>query len=53
MPTGCENWKPNKCTGCGAYLGASSCFKPIRFETKEELDNFYKSKGGKGSYIIK
>jgi len=49
MPTGCENWEPNKCVRCGAMFGASSCFKPIKFGTKAELDEFYKSKGGKGS----
>ena len=48
MPIGCENWAPNKCTRCGALLGASSCFKSIKFDTDEELKDYYISKGGKG-----
>lgn len=47
--TGCKNWRVGKCVRCGAYWGASSCFDSIRFETKEEADEYYKKKGGKGA----
>lgn len=46
---GCKNWKPGKCVRCGAALGLSSCFERIEFESKEEADAFYKSKGGRGA----
>jgi len=51
MATGYENWEVGKCVRCGAIFG-SSCFKSIKFDTDEELSNFYKSKGGKGYYKI-
>jgi len=47
--TGCKNWEPNKYVRCGAHWGASSCFDPIRFETKKEIDEYYISKGEKGA----
>jgi len=47
--TGCKNWRVGKCIRCGAYLGMSSCFEPIKFKTKEEADKYYQKKGGRGA----
>lgn len=41
---GCRNWKPNECTRCGAIWGASNCFEAIKFTTKKDLEDYYKSK---------